>query len=62
MKNENVLPRKINTTLNAKISFTHNFSKDVCLDITDNPEIVSKAYKKASELFNSESAESIAVL
>ncbi len=59
MKNNRLISKKISNTLSEKLASEYTFSRNDYASETNSSEIINQAYKKASDLFNSESETSI---
>ncbi len=59
MKNNSLITQKISNTLSEKLASEYTFSRNDYASETNSSEIINQAYKKASDLFDSESETSI---
>ncbi len=59
MKNNSQISQKISNTLSEKLASEYTFSRNDYASETNSSEIIKQAYKKASDLFDSESETSI---
>ncbi|WP_155828877.1 hypothetical protein [Butyrivibrio sp. NC2007] len=59
MKNNSLISQKISKTLSEKLASEYTFSRNDYASETTPSEIINQAYKKASDLFDSESETSI---
>lgn len=59
MKSNSLISQKISKTLSEKLASEYTFSRNDYCSKTNPSEIISQAYKKASDLFDSESETSI---